>query len=93
MYKIKVLLGCDRTSDKDCIFLNEEANLHNEYLVTVLNYGDLDEINILKNSDDEVPSKLIGTTTHYLYVNLKIEHQVKTTPKENHKLDKNDFKI
>lgn len=88
-----VLSGCKQTSDKDCIFLSEEANLHDEYLITVLDFGELNEINVLKNSDDEVPSKIIGTTTHFLFINLKIEHQSITTPKENHKLDKNDFKI
>lgn len=88
-----VLSGCKQTSDKDCIFLSEEANLHDEYLITVLDFGELNEINVLKNSGDEVPSKIIGTTTHFLFINLKIEHQSITTPKENHKLDKNDFKI
>lgn len=88
-----MLLGCTPTSDKECVFLNEEANLHDEYLVTVLDYGEIREINILKDKDDGVPSKIIGTTTHFLFVNLKIQHQTKTTPKENHKLDKNDFKI
>ena len=87
------LSACKPTSDKDCIFLNETANLHEEYLVTVTSYGEKDEIDILKNSDDSVPSKVIGTTTHFLFVNLKIEHQAITTPKENHKLDKDDFKI
>lgn len=85
--------SCAKISNENCVFLNERANLHEEYIISVTSIGKLDNIYVYKNKNDTEKSEVIGTTKHYLYVELHIEHQGISDPQENHELDMNDFKI
>ena len=46
------LCGCTKPSNENCVFVNETANLHDEYLVTVVDAQTVETVNILKNKDD-----------------------------------------
>ena len=47
--------------EENCVFLNEKANLHNEYYITVTDFSDRNTISILKNANDlEETSDLEG---------------------------------
>lgn len=85
--------SCAETTAEECIFMDERANLHDEYIISVSEIGSSKNIFVYKNEDDNEPSEIIGTTKHYLYVVLKIEHQNVVDSKEVHELDANDFKI
>lgn len=79
--------------EPNCVFIGERANLHDEYYITVNDSFDLNTIYVLKNKDDTEKSELIGSSEHYVCVDLTIEHQELTSPKENHILDIDDFKL
>lgn len=85
--------ACAKTSSEECVYLNERANLHEEYIVSVSEIGEMNTIFIYKNKEDVEKSEIIGTTSHYLYVKLMIEHQNVASSKEEHKLGASDFKI
>lgn len=86
-------VSCAKTTAEDCTFLNERVNLHEEYIISVSEIGSSENIFVLKNENDVEASEIIGTTSHYLYVVLNIEHQNVSESKEIHELDANDFKI
>ncbi len=78
---------------KNCIFLNEKANLHGEYYITVTDFKDCDNIEILKNKDDEVKTKLFGTDKHFISVTILLEHINVANPNETKPLKPNTFKL
>lgn len=80
-------------AEENCVFINEKANLHNEYYVTVLGVEEHENIYIYKNSEDTEKSQLIGTSVHYIEAKVLIERQLLTGPKEDHTFDTDDFKI
>lgn len=79
--------------EKNCVFLNEKANLHEEYYVTVLDFEDCEKISILKNQDDLEETELIGTDKHFISITVLIEHINVANEKEAHILDVDDFKL
>lgn len=79
--------------EKNCIFLNEKANLHEEYYVTLLDFSDCESIFILKNEGDFEQTELISTYKHFISVTLLIEHINVANEKESHLLDVDDFKL
>ena len=79
--------------EKNCTFVNERINLHDEYYITVKDIDDYNTISIKKNKDDIELSDIIGTDKHYIGVKVLIEHQALTSPKENHVFDGDDFKL
>ncbi len=85
-------ISCNSTYS-ECTFINEKINLHSEYYVTILNVDDYDNIFVFKNKNDYEKSELIGTSTHFVGMKILIQHQNVSFPKENHKFDKNDFKL
>ena len=78
---------------ENCVFLNEKANLHNEYYITVTDFTDLDNVSILAHKEDLEETELIGTDKHYISVTVLIQHINVSHPKENHVFDIDDFKI
>ena len=82
-----------RGPEKNCIYWNEKANLHNEYYITVTDFADLESISVVKNKGDIDETELIGTDKHFISVTVLIEHINVTEPKENHNFDINDFKL
>lgn len=78
---------------ENCIFLNEKANLHNEYYITVIDCFDCDKVSVLKNKGDLEETELIGTDKHYISVTVKIEHINVADSKEIRSLDIDDFKL
>lgn len=85
--------SCYNGPQENCVFISERANLHKEYYVTVLDADDYDSIEILRYEGETNKSELIGTSTHYVGVKVLIEHQNFDSPKEEHSLDLDDFKI
>ena len=79
--------------EENCIFVNEKANLHDEYYVTVLNVIDSDNALILKDKNDEESYEIIGNGKHFIKVTILIERINSSNPKENHTLDLDDFKL
>ena len=79
--------------EENCVFLNEKANLHNEYYITVTDFSDRNTISILKNANDLEETELIGTDKHYISVTVLIEHINVANSKELHDLDIDDFKL
>ena len=79
--------------EENCIFLNEKANLHNEYYITLLDFKDCETISILKNQNDLEETELISTDKHFISVTVLIEHINVADEKENHLLDIDDFKL
>ncbi len=86
------IVGCRPTSDEDCTFLNERANLHDEYIVSVRNVQFKDSIFILAHEGDTAKSELIGTRSRYVEVTVLLEHQ-NIANADDHLLDENDFKL
>lgn len=78
---------------ENCTFLNEKANLHNEYYITVIDCSDCENISILKNKNDNQKTELIGTDKHFISVTIMMEHIDVSDEKESHVLDKDDFKL
>lgn len=87
------LAGCYNGPEEGCVYIGEKTNLHNEYYVTVSNVDDYDKIEILQSEGETQKSELLATTNHYVGVTLTIEHQKLDKPKEEHKLDLNDFVV
>lgn len=86
------VVGCGPTSDEDCTFLTEKANLHEEYIVSVSNVQFKDSIFILAHEGDTAKSELSGTRSRYVEVTVLIEHQ-NIVNADDHVLDDNDFKL
>lgn len=78
---------------KNCIFLNEQANLHVEYYITVTDFKDCDNIEILRNKDDKVKTKLFGIDKHFISVTILLEHINVSNPNETKPLKPNTFKL
>ena len=79
--------------EENCVILNEKANLHNEYYITVTDFSDCDNVYVVKNKGDLEETELIGTDKHYISVNVLIEHINVANSKEMHNLDIDDFKL
>lgn len=90
---IIILLPKYTGPEKNCLFLNEKANLHEEYYVTLLDFEDCENISILKNKEDLEETELISTDKHFISVTVLIEHINVANEKEAHILDVNDFKL
>ena len=79
--------------EENCIFLNEKANLHKEYYITVVDFEDCEKISVLANKGDLEETELIGTDKHFISVTVVVEHINVANPQENHFLDVDDFKL
>ena len=88
-----LFVSCAKTTAEECTFLNERVNLHEEYSISVSEIGSTENVFVFKNENDAEAQEITGTTSHYLYVVLNIEHQNVFESKEIHELDANDFKI
>lgn len=78
---------------ENCVFIGEAANLHNEYVITVKNVEEKDEISILLNKEDIETHQLYTTDTHFIAVTILIKRANTNNPNENHTFDINDFKL
>lgn len=85
--------SCYKGPEENCVFINEKANLHNEYYITVLDCTDQNSIFVLKNKGDLEETELIGTDKHFISVTILLQHINVSEEKEAHSLDTNDFKI
>lgn len=79
--------------EENCTFINERVNLHEEYYVSVTDVTVESNVFYYKNKNDTEKSELIGTDTHFIIVKVKIEHQLLSTPLEDHSFDLDDFKL
>jgi len=92
-FSLFAAVGCSDNPEENAVFLNEKANLHSEYYVTVNSVTTLDQISVLANEQDEVKTVLYGTDRHYIAVNVTIEHINVAIPKEDVMLESVMFKL
>jgi len=79
--------------EENVIYIGEEVNLHDEYLVTVDSIEEMSSINVLNNEGDTELFLINGVDTHFIVVTITLKRQSISNPKENHDLDRNDFKL
>ena len=93
---ILFLTSCIRVyegPEENCVFMNEKANLHQEYYITVLSCCDYNSISVLKNKADLEETELLGTDKHFISVTILLQHINVSDEKEAHSFDIDDFKI
>jgi hypothetical protein len=89
-----VIFGPRITSPgENVVFIGDEMNLHQDYLIKVVSVDESDTAEILANLDDVEKISISHPDKHYIVVEVSIKRQNTINSKRDHELDINDFKL
>jgi len=78
---------------ENVVFIGEEVNLHQDYLIKVISVDESDTVEVLANPDDIEKISISSPDKHYIVVEINIKRQNTNNSERDHTFDADDFKI